>query len=451
MKKFIIIPAILLSLAAQTRAQDLSNSIEYSQLYIVGPATSAGWSDTNAPEMTKVADGLFQWSGHLEGQEEFKFINTRSWFKNILAASPDITVAEGRAYDLDFYAAWDLGGKDWKFRMADSGDYLVTVDLRRMKMTVTEKAPATKYPSKFYATGSALDNKVIELANFHDAEFKAVLPCKPGSIVVMDTPSPQESTRFYGPMFEAVDISWGAECNAALAEVSGPEAGWSVTVPGDYTIYIDRSTHRVQGRLFSPRKVLYIVGGCCELNWNYWDESNKRFLPNPENPEELVWEGILRKGSAEEPDKFKILTAESWTRETYHPYIEDLEAEGESDVRISGGGDLKWTIKRDGRYRLTLNTRTEKLKGEYLDAPASPAPEITAGCETPSAATPCRVYTVGKEIYVDSPDCTDVTVTALSGVTVATATGHLSGAVCGPLDKGIYLVTTGGRTYKVMI
>lgn len=43
------------------KSQDLSNSIEYSQLYIVGPATTAGWSDANALEMDRINDGVFKW------------------------------------------------------------------------------------------------------------------------------------------------------------------------------------------------------------------------------------------------------------------------------------------------------------------------------------------------------------------------------------------------------
>ena len=68
----------------------------------------------------------------------------------------------------------------------------------------------------------------------------------------------------------------------------------------------------------------------------------------------------------DEPDKFKILTAQDWFRDTYHPYVADVPAIGESSARISGGDDLKWTIEKDGMYRLELNTRTEVLKGVYL-------------------------------------------------------------------------------------
>ncbi len=121
--------------------------------------------------------------------------------------------------------------------------------------------------------------------------------------------------------------------------------------------------------MFKPSNVLYLVGGCCELKWNYWDANSCRFYPDPNRPEVMVWEGELRIGwdeTADEPNKFKILTAQDWFRATYHPYVSDALAEGKTDARISGGDDLKWTISRDGYYRLELNTMTEELIGTFL-------------------------------------------------------------------------------------
>ena len=87
------------------------------------------------------------------------------------------------------------------------------------------------------------------------------------------------------------------------------------------------------------------------MKWNYWDANSCRFYPDPNRPEVMVWEGELRIGwdeTADEPNKFKILTAQDWFRATYHPYVSDALAEGKTDARISGGDDLKWTISRDG-------------------------------------------------------------------------------------------------------
>ena len=63
--KRVLLTLVILMTGVLAKSQDLSNSIEYSQLYIVGPATTAGWSDANALEMDRINDGVFKWEGEL--------------------------------------------------------------------------------------------------------------------------------------------------------------------------------------------------------------------------------------------------------------------------------------------------------------------------------------------------------------------------------------------------
>lgn len=453
MRRLELTCAIILS-AFAANAQDLSNSIEYSQLYIVGPATTTGWSDTQALEMRKIDNGVFEWEGELKGAEEFKFLNTKSWYKNVLSAAPDVTVELSKSYNLDFYAAWDLNGKDWKFKMPQTGDYRVIVDLRNMKMSVTEATSGVPSAEKLYVTGSAVDNQIIELNDMYDVEFKKTVSCKPGNVLLINTPQISDKTVYYGPMYDDVDLSFGKGMTSGMKAVDKDSRGWSVATKGDYTLYVDKNNMAYQGRKFTPRPVLYIVGGCCELNWNYWDESNKRFIPNPDSPEELIWQGELRVGQEEEPNKFKILTAESWTEETYHPYVADMLAEGLSDARISGGDDLKWTIAKDGIYRLTVNTKDETLKSEYLGASteeATPSNGNNSASVSEVNAATHRVYVSDNRIYADVEQASEVMVCNLMGQTVSSLGNHISGPVTGQLSSGIYLVTINGETVKLHI
>lgn len=442
MKRVYLILVILMT-GLVAKSQDMGNSIEYSQLYIIGAATPAGWALENAPEMERIDDGVFRWKGELKGNEEFKFLNTRGWYKNVVSAVPDVMVELSKPYNLEFYASWDY--KDWKFKMPESGNYTVIVDLRNMKMSVSKVTTAPQCPSKLYATGTAVDNQVIELPDMYGVEFKKLIPCTPGNLLLIDTPTITDNTVYYGPLYDDVDLTFGKNFVSEVKVVTRDARGWSVGTPGDYTLYIDKGNLAYQGRKFAPRKVLYIVGGCCELNWNYWDESNKRFFPNPENPEELIWEGVLRIGSHEEPNRFKILTAESWSEETYHPYISDALAEGMSEARISGGPDLKWTIEKDGYYRLTFNTKNETLNSEYFGDDSNEAPDLV----TDPASY--KIYVCKGMINVDGETPTDVTVRNLMGQTITSKRNHISGTVTVGLTGGIYLVTVSGKTVKVLV
>lgn len=440
------------------KSQDMSNSIEYSHLYIIGAAISSGWEITDAPEMAKIDDGVFEWTGELNGNEEFKFLNTRSWYKNILSAIPDPMVELGKSYNLDFYAAWDLNGKDWKFKMPETGIYTITVDLRNMKMSVTTSSEKVEIPEKLYVTGSALNNQIMELDNMYDAEFKKTISCTPGNIFLINTPDINENTVYYGPRYEDVDVIFGKGFNAGICAADKESRGWSVSTKGDYTLYVCKPDFTYQGRKFVPRKVLYLVGGCCELNWNYWDESNKRFLPNPDKPEELIWEGELRIGTQEEPNCFKILTAENWLEETFHPYIADQLAEGVSDARISGGDDLKWSIERDGYYRLTLNTKTEKLVSEYLgqgDGNRNNVDrfggELSAPLSNEPPSSSVEVCVHNRTIFVNALEKTKVTVCDLSGRVITHLENHTNGAVSDTLASGIYIVFTNHHKMKILV
>ena len=79
MKAKYILASIALSLTMAANAADLGNSIEMTQLYIVGAGTDKNWDLGNAYELDKIDYGVFQWTGTLNGGGDFKFMNTREW------------------------------------------------------------------------------------------------------------------------------------------------------------------------------------------------------------------------------------------------------------------------------------------------------------------------------------------------------------------------------------
>ena len=61
-KLITILTACVCSLSAYA---GMSNSIEYSQVNIVGSAVAGGW-DYNATPMAKISHGVFSWTGSLK-------------------------------------------------------------------------------------------------------------------------------------------------------------------------------------------------------------------------------------------------------------------------------------------------------------------------------------------------------------------------------------------------
>ena len=85
MKKIIsLLTVFLCSLSAFA---GMSNSIEYTQLYIVGTAVKAGWN-IGATPMDRLDSGVFTWTGTLTAGEPFKFMNSNDgWHKHVVATS----------------------------------------------------------------------------------------------------------------------------------------------------------------------------------------------------------------------------------------------------------------------------------------------------------------------------------------------------------------------------
>ena len=85
-------------------------------------------------------------------------------------------------------------------------------------------------------------------------------------------------------------------------------------------------------------------------------------------PERITDEFIAamkRNDKVEEPDAFKFEGVEEWGQKELHPFSANADILHTSLLR-TGGKDTKWRIRRDGRYRITVNILKETVKAEYL-------------------------------------------------------------------------------------
>lgn len=113
---------------------------DLSQLYIVGNATEAGWSNENAIGMTYVSEGVFTWTGDLstENGNEFKFLNLPGvWSNTVNPLDGDITFQINTDYSLN-YRPYESSPNDYKFLVTTAGTYTIDVNMNTMKMRITE-------------------------------------------------------------------------------------------------------------------------------------------------------------------------------------------------------------------------------------------------------------------------------------------------------------------------
>ena len=109
-------------------------------LYMVGDATSAGWSAENPVTMTKAGDHLFTFEGELKvGELKFTpnkdgFSGSKPWF---LAKESGAVINEHGASVADIvYGSEDKGTPDNKWKVEKAGKYKVTVDMTTHKIKV---------------------------------------------------------------------------------------------------------------------------------------------------------------------------------------------------------------------------------------------------------------------------------------------------------------------------
>jgi len=360
-KLFFILSGVIISLGVL--AQD------YSQLYMVGPATAAGWDSGSAVPMSlnDGSDGIFTWTGQM-ATGQFKFLNASgSWSNSFTSASSDATVVLDKSFSLIFNDQSDI-----KFEIATAGLYTVTVDMKNRTMVVSEAT--ISFPTSLWIVGTAVPNG------------KAAVPADPsgekasfryigeliagGTFQFISTETVDAETNYVVPTTDKSDIL-GTTNSQLLSTAS--TAVWTVTTSGTtYKIKIDGVTKTVKAEN-APWTELYMVGGATSADWTPADAIP--FQMDPLNPYVFTFDGILKFGSANDPNKFKIIGQNTdWNPNSLHPYLVDEPIIGATKLMINGF-DNKWIInaEEEGRYVITVDLLYETILTDYK----GPATEIT--------------------------------------------------------------------------
>ena len=120
---------------------------------VVGAAVYSGWNPQNAAMMQRSdkGDNVFTYTGWFLADEEFKFLTQCDWdgdeYRNANASNPYI-LGDG---------SLQLNGNDNKFKVSESANYTVTVDLDAMSINVVKASYQEQpiYYNVLYLVGSA--------------------------------------------------------------------------------------------------------------------------------------------------------------------------------------------------------------------------------------------------------------------------------------------------------
>ena len=236
--------------------------------------------------------------------------------------------------------------------------------------------------SRLYVRGSAVPGGIQELTRFSTNvsgryTFKFHGTLLPGDLYVTTTEAPRAASRYYAP--KLVDTSIVTNKADYTQKTDSIGAEWAVLFESDnYRFTVDTYNKQISGELFTPWYEAWICGGCVEDEQGkgisgqegHWQlTSGKQMEQSWEDRNVFEWTGLLKSYSYnQEPKRFKINGQYGWSPKVLHPFTQDASILTASQVWYNGSEDYKWSISKDGYYRIRINVFEETIEGEYLGA-----------------------------------------------------------------------------------
>ncbi|MDD3322634.1 MAG: SusF/SusE family outer membrane protein [Paludibacter sp.] len=343
-------------------------SQDYSQVYLIGGATPNGWDNGNAQKMTLVEStaesAVFSWTGVLN-QSDFKFINLlNTWMPCFNAATDNEAVVLGETHSLVYNT--NNNAIDYKFIIGQTGVYTVTVDLKKLTMSVISETIDNF--DEVWVTGSAIPNTTMKLSKGLDNIFIYGGELHQGDLKFMSTSTPGENTKYFVPVLEDNDIT--GETSYRITNDANV-SGWYVTVNDPlYKVKVNTLSKTSTAQIVNTNKKLYIVGGATEAGWNAGNAIELQ--QDEQNKTAYTFDGVLKiRPEYVESNAFKLLGQMDWNPISLHAINANDPILGATLYAESTNGsyaDNKWTIEesQQGKYLIKINTLYETIESQYI-------------------------------------------------------------------------------------
>jgi len=261
--------------------------------------------------------------------------------------------------------------------------------------------------SHFWAVGTAVPGGIQELTPFPNKQFKYTgRLIEGGSLGFRNMEVPKgTSVRYLKPTYEDAYAVTNATPFTLVRDSTA--SLWTVPLTEDiYRITIDLNAKTLTGELFRPWNELFIVGGATECGWVTYT-----FLPFTRDENEVCtwdWTGELRERQEfGEPRRFKFEGQNAWEPKVLHPFTQDEDILGSTQLLTGGSGDNKWSITKEGYYHIRVDVFRETVWAEYLGATPTEAPtdidEIVNGQIVNGKSSNGKCYDLsGRQVTTDN-------------------------------------------------
>ena len=335
------------------------------RIYLIGDATSSGWSLDAAPLMEQTGDNVYQWVGNLK-DGPLKFLTHKDWVPSY-GPKTDSTALTVGTFDLQLRSSDDDPDNAYA---VTAGRYALTIDLSgdTPQLTVAngaelpDKGLSSYYPEAIYAIGSATTAgwtapSAIEMheSAFNSGIYNGTLTLSSGELKFLNQ---KDWGAGYGASVSNDPIN-GAGVYTLVA-LDKADLKFAVTL--DELTEFDVTANIVDGSLsltatgVEPEVVypakLYIIGPAVG-GWS-WDKNRQEMTTLEEGV--YTWTGKLLAGEMKffEQPKFEAVAYGA----TEAGKI--MSADGEYDIVKLTDNDNKFIAPADN-VTLTVNLKTMKL------------------------------------------------------------------------------------------
>ena len=334
------------------------------RIYLIGTATSSGWSLDAAPLMEQTGDNVYQWVGNLNNGT-LKFLTHKDFVPSYGPTTNNTALTEG-TFDLQLRSSDD--DPDNKFAVT-AGRYALTIDLSgdTPQLTVAngaglpDKGLSSYYP-EVYAIGSATTagwtaSSAIEMheSAFNSGIYNGTLTLNTGELKFLNQ-------KAFGAGYGA-SVSNDPINGAGVYTLKAlDEADLKFAVTLDKATEFDVTVNIVAGSLtltatgVEPEVVypakLYIIGPAVG-GWS-WDKNGQEMTTLEEGV--YTWKGTLLAGEMkffEQPDFVAVAYGATEAGKV-------MSADGEYDIVKLTDKDNKFIAPADN-VTLTVNLKTMKL------------------------------------------------------------------------------------------
>ncbi len=229
-------------------------------------------------------------------------------------------------------------------------------------LITTLTLPAQQY-TQLWITGTAVPGGTQKLEKVSDNDFKYSGSLMAGELKVITTKKVGKKTQFLSPTLPDANVANHGINYTVTSDIKSES--WQVVVDDEhYRLHVNPERKMLHGEICQPWGELFIGGGATDTGWK--EGKMQLMSQQTDNPYIWTWEGELKRHEGvEEPTSFKFQGQNRWYPKALHPYVQGTDILSDKRLRI-GGDDTKWSITKDGVYRITIDIFNEKVQAELI-------------------------------------------------------------------------------------